>query len=374
VIALASLVVALLPLAMILANLRLYRPPDPVPEAAAEPAVSLLIPARNEAGTIAPAVSAGLASRGVSLEVIVLDDHSTDDTRTIVAALARQDARVRLASAPPLPDGWTGKMHACDTLGRLACHPILVFQDADVRLSPDALARIAGFLRRERLDLASGFPRQVTRGFGERLIVPLILFVLLGFLPIATMRRRGDVGLAAGCGQLMAVDAAAWRRAGGHAAVRGSLHDGITLPRAFRRAGLRTDVFDATALATCRMYAGWSDTWAGFGKNAHEGMATWRAFPVWLALLGGGHVLPWLLLAGAAIAPSSTRDIIVAGLAALAGIAARTVLAARFRQDLVSVVLHPLGVGVLLAIQVRSLWRQITGRPTGWRGRSYAMR
>jgi hypothetical protein len=345
-----------------------------VPDGADALAVSVLIPARNEESTIRGAVSAALSSRGISLEVIVLDDHSTDRTRAVVEALAAQDARIRVESAPPLPDGWTGKMHACEVLGRLARHPILVFQDADVRLSSDAVARIAHFLRREGLGLASGFPRQATLSVGERLIVPLVLFVLLGFLPIAMMRRRADVSLAAGCGQLIAVEAAAYRRAGGHASIAASLHDGIKLPRAFRRAGFRTDVFDATGLATCRMYTCWSDTWSGFGKNAHEGMATPRAFPFWLLVLGGGQVLPWLALPAAWIVPLGTGVTMAAGLAALSGIAARTLLAARFRQDPLAVALHPIGVAVLLVIQARSLWCRITGRPTGWRGRRYAMR
>ena len=372
--AIASLVLALLPLAMILANLRHYRPPAAVPQTGVERAVSVLIPARNEARTIAAAVSAALASRGVALEVVVLDDQSTDATRAIVETLAAQDDRVRVASAPPLPDGWTGKMHACHTLGGLARHPILIFQDADVSLAPDALARIAGLLRRENLDLASGFPRQVTLSVGERVLVPLVMFVLLGFLPVAMMRRRGDVALAAGCGQLIAVDAGAYRRAGGHAAIRTSLHDGITLPRAFRRTGLRTDLFDGTDLATCRMYSGWSDSWSGFGKNAHEGMATRRALPFWILVLGGGQVLPWILMPCAWLVPLSLVATIAAAAAALSGIAARLALAVRFQQGLLTVGLHPIGIAVLLAIQCRSLWDQLAGRPTAWRGRLYAMR
>src|SRR3546814_3618215 len=79
------------------------------------------------------------------------------------------------------------------------------------------------------------------------------------------------------CGQLIAVRRAAYERAGGHAAIRSSLHDGLTLPRAFRRCGLRTDLFDATEIASCRMYEGARAVWAGLSKNATEGMSTPRS-------------------------------------------------------------------------------------------------
>src|SRR5262249_61852699 len=99
--------------------------------------ISVLIPARNEERGIVAAVESALASEGVSLEVIVLDDHSEDRTAALVEGLARRDSRVRLVPAPPLPEGWCGKQHACHVLAGCACHPLLAFLDADVRLAPD---------------------------------------------------------------------------------------------------------------------------------------------------------------------------------------------------------------------------------------------
>lgn len=125
-------------------NLALYRPP---PHAQRNPAgTSVLIPARNEEANIGPAVRSILESTAAPIEVIVLDDASTDRTAQIVREIARSDRRVRIETAPPLPPGWCGKQHACDVLARLASHPILIFVDADVRLKPDAIARMTGFL------------------------------------------------------------------------------------------------------------------------------------------------------------------------------------------------------------------------------------
>ena len=368
-IAAVSLFLALLPLGQGIVNLLLYRRPKAAPPPGS--AVSILIPARNEEATIAAAVESALASRGVELEVVVLDDHSTDRTAEIVSSLAARDPRVRLESAPPLPTGWSGKQHACQALATLARHPVLLFQDADVRLSPDAAGLTCGSLLSGRHGLVSGFPRQETGTLAETLVIPLIHVLLLGYLPMLGMRRSGDPRFGAACGQLIAVRRDAYRKAGGHAAISASLHDGVTLPRAFRRAGQGTDLFDATGLARCRMYRGWQEVWSGFTKNATEGMATPAALPVWTLLLFGGHVLPWILLGWATLDPLPDEAVVMAGLAAAAGLLFRLLLLVRFRQSVVGALLHPVGILIMLAIQWAALLRARHGRPSEWRGRAY---
>ena len=352
------LVLAFGPVALALWNLALYRRPA---LATGTPAVSVLIPARNEAANIADAVACVLASRGVEIELVVLDDASTDATPAILAAI--DDPRLRVSHAPPLPPGWSGKQHACAALARLARHELMVFVDADVRLAPDALSRMAGFMQRNPVGMASGFPRQVTITWSERLLLPLIHFLLLGYMPMAAMRRSASPGFGAACGQLVIARRDDYRRAGGHGAIRASLHDGITLPRAFRRAGVMTGLFDAGRFASCRMYSNAAQVWEGLTKNATEGMASARALPVWTAVLGGGQVLPAVLLL---LSPGPAT---VA--AAAAGIGLRLLLAARFRQPVLGALLHPVGVAALLVVQWAALLRAARGRPSTWRGRAY---
>jgi hypothetical protein len=162
----------------------------------------------------------------------------------------------------------------------------------------------------------------------------------------------------------------AYEVAGGHAAIRNSLHDGLKLPRLFRRAGFRTDLLDGTDLAQCRMYTGAPALLRGLLKNATEGMATPVALPVWTLLLFGGHVLPWILLA-VALATGETAALPWIGLACALPIAARLLQAFRCREPLAAVLLHPLGVLALLAIQWTALMRQRLGIGTDWRGRAY---
>lgn len=355
---LAALILAAFPFAMALANLAVFRRPAP----ATEPApLSVLIPARNEEANIGDAVRAVLANQGVTFELVVLDDGSTDGTASILAGI--DDPRLRVITGPALPAGWSGKQHACAVLSRAARHDLMVFTDADVRLTPDALVRMAGFMARSGVGLGSGFPRQVVCTWAEQLLLPLIHFLLLGYLPMAVMQRSMSPGLGAGCGQLFIARRDAYDAAGGHAAIRASLHDGITLPRAFRRAGQMTGLFDATGLASVRMYHSAQEVWAGLGKNATEGMAKPLPLVVWSVLLFGGHVLPLLLMLTAPTTAAMMALVLSVGL--------RLILAVRFRQPEVSAWLHPLGILGVLAVQWNALGRALRGRPAMWRGRAY---
>ena len=388
--ALACLACAALPAALTAVNLAAFRgpkasggrqPPEENDGPREIPRISLLIPARNEAGSIGECLHAALNSTGVDLEIVVLDDGSTDGTGEIVAAAAAENPRVRAEAAPPLPPGWCGKQWACHVLSTRAdrSRDLLAFIDADVRLAPTALRALCD--ERERraasrgeLGLLSGFPREVCGTAWEAAVIPLIHFVLLGFLPIPVARRLRGPAWAAGCGQLFLTTRAAYDAAGGHAAIRSSLHDGLTLPRAYRAAGEATDVVDAADLATCRMYDGAGETFAGLAKNATEGVASPGLIGFFTAVLGLGQVAPVPLLVAGACGAFALSPLAAGGLAAAAGLSfgTRAALAWRYRQPWRGVVLHPAGVAFFLAVQWSALTRKLLGRPAAWRGRSYA--
>ncbi len=361
-----GLALALLPAVLAAVNLAILRRP----EAEADPdLVSVLIPARNEAGNIAATVRAALASTTVPVEVIVGDDHSTDATPEIVRSI--DDLRLRLVAVPSLPEGWTGKNHACFHMASLARGRYLLFIDADVRLAPDAAASLAARARHTGAALVSGVPRQDLGTPGEMLTVPMIDFLLLGYLPVPLMRQLRDPSLGAACGQLILSEAAAYAATGGHGAIRTSLHDGVRLPRLFRAAGHRTDLVAAAPLATCRMYHGFAQAWAGFSKNAHEGMATSRALPVWTLLLGGGQLLPLLLVLAGLLGLVPTAALIPAAVALALSLATRAAITLAVRAPLATIPLHPVAIAVALAIQWNVLLRRERAGAATWKGRSY---
>lgn len=366
-----ALVLAVIPAAMYTLNAFILSPPRiPAPDVRLPP-VSVLIPARDEERGIRASVESVLASRGVDLELIVLDDHSRDRTRAILEEIAARDSRLRVETAPDLPAGWCGKQHACRELARRATGEHLVFLDADVRLEPTGLVRALAFLERGGLDLVSGVPLQECETWLEKLLIPQIHFLLMGFLPIFRMRQTKSPAYAAGCGQFFVTHRAAYERSGGHDAIRSTLHDGLELPASYRRAGLKTDLFDATPLARCRMYRGAAEVWAGLSKNATEGIGHPARIGPFTILLAGGQVAPFVLLPFAFLATPPG----VAGIASLGAVLAvlipRLHAALRFRQSLVGALLQPVGISILLALQWSALLKKWRGTPSSWKGRSY---
>ena len=288
-----------------------------------------------------------------------------------------------------LPRGWNGKQHACWELAKATAAPLLLFLDADVRLDEWALARCVAGQRSLKVSLLSGFPRQITVGFMEWMLLPLIHFVLLGFLPLGRMRKGTDPAYAAGCGQLMLVEREAYFASGGHAAIRETRHDGLRLPRLLREHGYRTDIVDLTNLASVRMYETASAVWLGLAKNATEGMASPRRIVPFTLLLGLGQIAPaalvvvTMVLAVSLVAHHGTTmgvtDPFIAVLLVFASLLAliasylpRLLAVPRFKQPLRSAWLHPLGVAMMLLVQWYALGRQVVGRPVGWRARRYS--
>jgi hypothetical protein len=177
------------------------------------------------------------------------------------------------------------------------------------------------------------------------------------------MRRWKHPAFAAGCGQLIMVRRKTYDSVGGHGVIKPACMTVLSFRLLFETAGYRTDIFDATTLATCRMYRNAREVWSGLAKNATEGLAApVRILPI-TAMLLCGQVLPFLLLA------VEVRDTAV--YAAAAALLPRVIAVLRFQQSLISAVLHPVGIFVLLILQWYALVRSLFRRPAVWKGRGY---
>ncbi len=296
--------------------------------------VSVLVPARDEAGRIRPL----LETLPRDVEVLVLDDGSSDGTADLVRGHG-----FTVLDGKPLPEGWIGKPWACQQLADAATGDVLVFVDADVTLARGAVARTVAALG--DVDLVCPYPRQLADG-PARLVQPLLQWSILSFLP-ARARRSPRPSLSAANGQLMAVRRAAYDRAGGHAAVRDEVVEDVALLRAVKRAGGRGGVVDGTDLASTRMYDDWPALVEGYTKSLHTVPA---AVPAGLLAL---YVLPWL----------SRRP--AARIACAAGVLGRAAVARRTQSPVVDSVAHPVSVVLLAALWVRSR----TARERTWKGR-----
>ncbi|WP_442511433.1 glycosyltransferase family 2 protein [Novipirellula sp. SH528] len=379
---LIAVVLAFLPAVMFLRNLPLFRLPDSQSLAAEgayanaatragktrPDAVSVLIPARNEADSIAACVQAALASTNIDVEVLVLDDDSDDATASIVSGLAQIDKRVRCISGAPLPDGWNGKQHACWQLAAAAKHPRLLFLDADVRLEPHAIEVLVDWQNTHAVALLSAFPQQETGALLEKLLIPMMHYILLGFLPMARMRASSSPAYAAGCGQLFLTLHSDYVTAGTHQAIKSSRHDGVKLPRVYRQSGMMTDVVDGTFLARCRMYRDGGEVIRGLLKNATEGIANPKVIGLFTVLIIGASVLPIVAFLVAVLTHSSMA-MSVAGIAVVVSHLPRAIAAVNFRQPIVGVVLHSVAATLFIGLQWSALAMSLLGKQVRWRGR-----
>lgn len=367
--ALMALGFSAIPLTIYLANYRQYFAPPAPPDTNTAAKLSVLIPARNEASGIEACLASVLASENIELKVVVLDDHSEDNTAEIVKTIAAKNHSVRLLDSPPLPKGWNGKQHACWQLSQHASHPWLVFLDADVRLHPSALARLVAYAQTNKTDLLSAFPRQETGTLLEKMLIPLMHVILLSFLNLRSMRSTTKPAFAAGCGQLFLTNQTAYQRAGTHTAIRNSRHDGLKLPRAYRQAGLVTDVLDGNDLAACRMYRNAGEVIKGLLKNADEGIANAKLILPCSLLLIGANILPWIAV-GFACSSANWYAGIIATTAIAWGWLPRCCNTLRFQQSWIGCLLHPFGILLFIILQWFAFFTSLTGKRIAWRGRT----
>jgi hypothetical protein len=328
--------------------------------------VALLVPARDEATRIAECLRSLQAQQGVpDLEIVVLDDGSTDATAEIVRTVAGHDPRIRLVAGRPLPDGWLGKPHACAQLAALTDAEVLVFVDADVVLTPHAVAAVLTLMR--RFDLVSAYPRLVTRTPAERLIQPLLPWLWLTFLPLRAMERPSRPSLVAAGGQFLAVTRAGYERCGGHAAVRDAVLEDLALARALVRRARPISLVDASALARCRMYESWDQLRSGYTKSLWAAGGTPAATVALVALVVGVYFGPVLAVA----LPGWP---LACGIAYLLSVTGRIVSAAATRGRIwPDCLAHPIAVAVLAFLAVSSVVGHRRGT-LSWKGRHLGAR
>ncbi|NES29539.1 glycosyltransferase [Micromonospora terminaliae] len=334
-------------------------------------AVAVLLPLRDEADRVTPCLRALLAQHGVpELRIVVLDDGSTDGTADVVRAVAGDDPRVTLLTGVAPPPGWLGKPHACWQLAtRTGPAPtVLVFVDADVVLTPYAVAAAVTGLRAAGATLLSPYPRILVRTAADRLVQPLLQWLWLTFLPLRAMERSPRPSLAAAGGQFLVVDRAGYLRAGGHAAVADRVLEDIELARAVKRSGGRIALADGSRLAECRMYDSWPQLRDGYSKSLWASFGHPAAAAVVVALLLLLYTAPPLVALGALVAGAP----VPAGLALAAyllGVTGRAVSArATGGRAWPDALAHPVSVVVLGWLTLRSYHLRKRRRLT-WRGR-----
>lgn len=341
------------------------------------PLVSVIVPARNEERNIDRCVRSVLTTRYPALEVIVVNDHSTDATARIARTIAAGDPRVVVIDAPDLPDGWFGKQWACTTGARVAHGELLLFTDADTRHAPDLLPRAVNALRDRNAALLSIAGHQEMHSFWERVVQPQ-MFALLsirygGTEHVSNARRAEDV---IANGQFILVRRNAYDAVGGHAAVRDRVAEDMALGQQFFRSGKRVVLMFALRQFSTHMYASLREVIDGWRKNIYAGGRH--------AALGGRAgrgIYPALLVAIPIIGLAPPFVLLLNALGALSGawlVWSGTIVGVsllfwaaiyRFmRESIAYALLYPLGLMTMLYIALGAVFR---GRRVEWKDRTY---
>lgn len=346
------------------------------------PAVSVIVPARNEEETIQRCVISLLEQVYPAYEVIVVDDDSTDRTPLLLDEIARthpQGAHLRVIHLRGLPTGWAGKPHALHAGAQEARGDFLLFTDADTWHAPQALATAVTRAEEKRLDLLSLGTTQELPSFWERVMMPMAhLGISMQYPPDQV--NDPDSPLALANGQYILLRQTVYERLGGYARpdLRATLLDDRDLAMLVKKQGYALEMADGRGLVHVRMYSNLRETWRGWRKNVFLGSRGGLPF-VLLQMLGLPMVaiVPFLLPLWCWLASLTGRKP-RAGEAALIStlelgplLIYRNWLNRELRVPWYYALTHPLAGLLFTGILAQSTWRILTGRGVDWSGRNY---
>lgn len=340
------------------------------------PLVSVLVPARNEERNIPGCLRSLLLQSYPRFEIIIVDDHSTDRTVSTARAMAGDDPRVSIIKSPTLPPGWIGKSFALHQAAQLARGDWLLFTDADVVHSREALSLTIAFAKRNSLDLLSLSPLPECGSLWESIIQPRVFELLNARFDLRAVNDR-RTAVAAANGQFILIRRQVYASIGGHAAVRNKVLEDVEIAKATKAAGFRIFFANTHSLARTRMYAGLSEIWAGWSKNLFQLLDS-SGLQVSLTILNLSlmSILPFAAsFAGLIIfAGHGVFGTVVQAAAFMSG-AILLLIQTRFTEDHGQprwlALAYPLGAVMLVALIANSWYRNASGRGVTWKGRRY---
>jgi hopene-associated glycosyltransferase HpnB len=332
-------------------------------------AVAVLIPARDEATEIGRTLAA-LALQGRGLEVVVVDDQSSDDTRGAAERAAAPGLALRVVDGRPLPEGWAGKLWALEQGLAVVDRPHVLLLDADIELAPRTVPALLAKLRERDATLVSLLAELRCEAFFERLLSPAFVFFFKLLYPFAWSNDAAK-RTAAAAGGCMLVRADALRQIGGFAAVRGALIDDCTLAAALKRHRPPIWLGLTHSVRSLRAYATLGDFWRMVERSAF----TQLRYSVWLLLLATVLMLVTLLapVAGVLVgaAAGDLRVALVSCAAWLSLGAAYRPVVAFYRLPAAWTLTLPFAAALFLAMTWTSAIGYWRGRRARWKARDY---
>jgi glycosyltransferase involved in cell wall biosynthesis len=323
------------------------------------PKVSILIPARNEEAVIAQLLGGLRQLDYPDFELIVCNDHSSDNTEDILNWFSGEDERIHWFLGEKLPENWLGKNFACHQLAQKASGKYLIFLDADVELSTDAITKAVAFFQEKKLSLLSVFPQQRMDSLAEKLTVPVMNWILQSLLPMILVQKTKFPSLSAANGQFMMFDAENYRANQWHSKVKNQNVEDIRLARMVKEEGLKMAVLLGNNDIFCRMYRRLDEAILGFSRNMHEYFGGQRLVMIFY----------WFIVCFAPFILISVGLWTFLSLFVMLVLANRLFVTLACRQNgLGAMVLHPLQMMSFSLIVFYNVFRRIR-KDTVWKGR-----
>ncbi len=337
------------------------------------PLISVLIPARNEERNIIACLDSLLWQDYPTYEILVLDDGSDDDTSALVEQISARHQKVRLLHGKPLPEGWAGKPFACTQLAAEARGDWLLFTDADTVHAPNMLSSALAYSQSHNLSLLSGFPMQLTVSFSQRMVIPVIYFLLLSLIPLWWLQRLKKPRPSFAFGQFLFFKADDYRAMGGHEVVKSRIVEDLWLGLETARRGKRQGVVDLSQVVACRMYTNVGELYHGLNKIFYSMTSLSPLLFILVIIVGSGlFLVPFVLVAGhfIPILPDWGWSTVIALQVALT-LLMRLLIDLHFNQSRRYLLLHPAGVSFLVLCCFRGIIGRYTGSGVEWKQRHY---
>jgi glycosyltransferase involved in cell wall biosynthesis len=252
--------------------------------------VAAIVPARNEEVSIAACITS-LAAQPEIVEIIAINDQSSDRTGEILRDLARNISHLQVIDAGAPPSGWVGKNHAVSLGAQQANSPWLLFTDADAVLLEGAMAKAIALATEKDASLISFSPEQELRSWYERVLIPFVYLRLVQRFSFDEVNDPSSKAAAAN-GQFLLIQREAYNTVGGHAAIHGSVLEDVALARRVKSAGLHIWFASGLGVVRVRMYRSFSAMWEGWKKNLFQlmGGTTGSVFAEFES------AFPWMIL------------------------------------------------------------------------------
>jgi glycosyltransferase involved in cell wall biosynthesis len=252
--------------------------------------ISAIVPARNEEASIAACVEALLQQAEV-VEIIVVDDQSSDRTAEIIRERMQRERRIKLLETSEVPPCWVGKNNAAALGASVATQAWLLFVDADAEILPGACAKAIEIANEANAGLVSFSPEQITANWYEKALIPFIYSRLARKYPYEAVNDPKS-RVAAANGQFLMLHRSVYDAIGGHASVAGEVLEDVALARRVKAAGYAMRFGSGAGLVRARMYRSFGAMWEGWRKNLYR-LIGGKPTAFWTELR---TIFPWIPL------------------------------------------------------------------------------